>query len=77
MDADKDEDCRATRVSAFVKPNMLEVDVSHEPEKLKSWSTWSTKLPAQKVRTRNQVECTKLYEALCTKTKSTMSTNIQ
>jgi hypothetical protein len=39
MDADKDEDCRATRVSAFVKPNMLEVDVSHEPEKLKSWST--------------------------------------
>ena len=51
MDADKDEDCRATRVSAFVIPNMLEVDVSHEPEKLKSWST---KLPAQKVRTRNQ-----------------------
>ena len=52
MDADKDEDCRATRVSAFVIPN-IEVDVSHKPQKLKSWST---KLPAQKVRTRNQVE---------------------
>jgi hypothetical protein len=33
MDADRDEDCRATRVSAFVKPNMLEVDVEQsEPQ---------------------------------------------
>ena len=32
MDADKDEDCRATRVSAFVKQNIAEVDVSHKPQ---------------------------------------------